>query len=120
MFGMFNKKSAALESQLNEAKQQKETVNQALADLQVKFDAQASDLAAAHAETAKAKQDGDAAINAAKEEAQAKTTLLAEVQAQLSEKIESERSVGTASADHIRAALGHPPDLLEKVYSEPS
>ena len=36
------------------------------------------------------------------------------------EKIESERSVGTASADHIRAALGHPPDLLEKVYSEPS
>ena len=90
MFGMFNKKSAALESQLNEAKQQKETVNQALADLQVKFDAQASDLAAAHAETAKAKQDGDAAINAAKEEAQAKTTLLAEVQAQLSEKIESE------------------------------
>ena len=36
------------------------------------------------------------------------------------EKIESDRSVGTASADHIRAALGHPPDLLEKVYSEPS
>ena len=36
------------------------------------------------------------------------------------EKIESERSVGTASADHIRAALGHPPELLEKVYSEPS
>jgi len=90
MFGMFNKKSAALESQLNEAKQQQETVNQALADLQAKFDAQASDLAAAHAETAKAKQDGGAAINAAKEEAQAKTTLLAEVQAQLSEKIESE------------------------------
>ena len=90
MFGMFNKKSAALEFQLNDAQQQKQTAKQALADLQAKFDAQASELASAHAETAQAKQDGDAATKVAKEEAQAKTTLLAEVQAQLSEKIESE------------------------------
>jgi len=90
MFGMFNKKSTALEFQLNDAQQQKQTAKQALADLQAKFDAQASELASAHAETAQAKQDGDAATKVAKEEAQAKTTLLAEVQAQLSEKIESE------------------------------
>jgi hypothetical protein len=89
MFGMFNKKSTALEFRLNDAQQQKQTAKQALAELQAKFDAQASDLAAAHAETAQAKQDGDAATKVAKEDAQAKTKALAELQAQLSEKTQS-------------------------------
>jgi hypothetical protein len=95
MFGMFNKKSAVLESQINAAQQQIETANQALLELQAKFDAHANELAAAHAEIAKVKLDGDAAIKAAKEEAQAKTTAQAELQAQLSEKIESERKLHT-------------------------
>lgn len=93
MFGMFNKKSAVLESQINAAQQQIETANQALLELQAKFDAHANELAAAHAEIAKVKQDSDAAIKAAKEEAQTKTTAQAELQAQLSEKIESERKL---------------------------
>ena len=83
MFGMFNKKSAVLESQIKEAQQQIETANQALAELQAKFDTQANELAAARAETAKAKQDGDAAIKAAKEEAQTKTTAQTELQARV-------------------------------------
>lgn len=85
MFGMFNKKSAALESQLNEAQQQIKTANQALVKLQTKFDIQAKELAAVDAVTAKAeaKQDDDAATKAAKEEAQAKTKALAELQAKL-------------------------------------
>jgi hypothetical protein len=60
MFSMFNKKSTALESQLNEAQQQIETARQALAELQAKLDAQAKELAAAEAASTKAAQDGDA------------------------------------------------------------
>ncbi len=107
MFSMFNKKSAVLESQIKEAQQQIETANQALAELQAKFDTQANELAVAHAETAKAKQDGDAAIKAAKEEAQTKTTAQTELQAKLSEKIESEsklQALVSAAENDLAAA----------------
>jgi hypothetical protein len=89
MFGMFNKESTALECQLNEAQQQIKKSNQALVELQTKFDTQAKELAAAEAASTKAKQDGDAVTKAAKEEAQAQTKALAELQAQLSEKTQS-------------------------------
>jgi hypothetical protein len=95
MFGMFNKKNAALESQLNEAQKQIETAKQALAELQAKLDSQASKVAAANAASTKAKQDGDVATKASKEDAQAKTKALAELQAQLSEKTQSASKLQT-------------------------
>ena len=60
MFGMFKKKTAVLESQINKTQQQIEIGNKALGELQAKFDTQAKELAAANAAIAKEKQDRDA------------------------------------------------------------
>ena len=63
MFGMFNKKSAVLESQINEAQQQIETANQALAELQAQLSEKIESESKLQALVSKAENDLAVATN---------------------------------------------------------